>query len=150
MTTTGTATDPGAVRPALEKVFHADCFACGISRGSGLSLHFEVGPDGVAKAVWMPSETFASYPDRVHGGIVATLIDSAMVHALFARGVAGVTAELTIRYNRSVSLRHPVEISGWVESERRGIYYCRAEVRQNGALAARAGAKFMRLVRPRG
>jgi acyl-coenzyme A thioesterase PaaI-like protein len=104
-----------------------------------------VGPDGVARAAWNPSEEFKSYADRVHGGVIATLMDSAMVHALFARDVAGVTAELVIRYHHEVAFRESVHVTGWVESSRRGVFYCRAEVRQMDRLAAHATAKFMRM-----
>jgi len=122
---------------------HRDCFACGVCNGTGLNLHFEVGTDGVAAAGWQPSAAFRSYPDRVHGGVIATLLDSAMVHALFARGIAGVTAELTVRYLQSVNVLDPVRVTGWVESDRIGIHLCRAEVHQAGVLAVRASAKFM-------
>jgi acyl-coenzyme A thioesterase PaaI-like protein len=122
---------------------HLECFACGVCHGTGLHLHFEVGADGVALAVWQPSPVFRSYPDRVHGGVIATLLDSSMVHALFARGVAGVTAEMTIRYLGSVNVADPVRVTGWVESCRMGIHLCRAEVRQSGRLVVRASAKFM-------
>ena len=86
---------------------------------------------------------FRSYPDRLHGGVIATLLDSAMVHALFARGIAGVTAELTIRYLRHVSWTGPLRVTGHVVSERHGLFICRAEVHQAGLQAVRASAKFM-------
>lgn len=127
---------------ALEEL-HRDCFACGVCNHSGLNLHFDVGADGVATAVWLPSPAFRSYPDRVHGGVIATLLDSAIVHALFARGVAAVTAELTIRYLQSVNITDPVHVTGWVESNKHGVYLCSAEVHQAGLLAVRASAKFM-------
>jgi len=124
-------------------VLHRDCFACGGLNAHGLKLHFEVDANGVAAAVWQPSAEFLSYADRVHGGIIATLLDSSMVHALFAQGVAGVTAELTIRYLLGVNIDDPIHVSGWVESTRLGIYLCRAEVRQVGNLVVRASAKFV-------
>jgi len=138
MATTATEAPPGAFEQ-----LHRDCFACGVCNHGGLNLHFDVGPDGMATAVWQPSPAFRSYPDRVHGGVIATLLDSAIVHALFARGVAGVTAELTIRYLQSVSVASPVHVTGWIESSRHGVYLCCAEVHQSGALAVRATAKFM-------
>lgn len=122
---------------------HSECFACGICNHAGLNLHFDVAPTGIATAIWKPSPAFRSYPDRVHGGVIATLVDSSIVHALFAKGVTGVTAELTLRYLHSVNLVSPVDVSGWVESHRHGIYLCHAEVRQEGILAVRASAKFM-------
>lgn len=122
---------------------HHDCFACGIGNQHGLNLHFEVDQDGVATAAWEPSGDFRSYPDRVHGGVIATLLDSAIVHALFAKGVAGVTAELTIRYLHSVNINDGIQVHAWIDSVRRGIYFCRAEVFQLGLLAVRCSAKFM-------
>lgn len=146
MNTTHIATRPNAqVLSEKRKAFHPHCFACGVTHGHGLNLCFHVGTDGTASAVWIPSNGFESYPDRIHGGVIATLIDSSIVHALFARDVIGVTAELSIRYHHSVTFLEPVHVSGWVESSRRGVFYCRAEVRQKGRLAAHATAKFMRM-----
>jgi len=127
---------------------HCDCFACGVGNGKGLNLHFNTDREGVASAIWLPAGAFQSYPDRVHGGVIATLLDSAMVHALFAEGVSGVTAELTIRYLKSVNIFDPVQVSGWVEEFRHGIHFCRAEVRQTGVLAVRASAKFLAMPDP--
>jgi acyl-coenzyme A thioesterase PaaI-like protein len=127
------------------KELHRDCFACGIGHHSGLNLHFEVGADGVARAQWSPSPAFRSYPDRVHGGVIATLMDSAIVHALFAQGVMGVTAEFTIRYLNSVNVTDPVLVTGWVESKRLGVYLCCGGIHQAGLLAVRASAKFMEM-----
>ncbi len=124
---------------------HCGCFACGAGCDSGLQLKFEIGADGVAVAVWQPSASFRSYPDRVHGGVIAALLDSSIVHALFAQDVAGVTAELNIRYLRSVNLVDAVRVSGWVESERHGLYLCRADLHQGDVLAVRASAKFMKM-----
>lgn len=128
------------IAPARD--FHRYCFACGVSNTQGLSLHFEVDAQGVARAVWQPSSRFESYPGRVHGGVVATLLDSAMVHALFARGIKGVTAEMTIRYLKPVPLSQPIEVCGIVNSSRHGLHQCTAEVRQDASLVVRASAKF--------
>ena len=125
---------------------HRECFACGVCNNGGLKLHFEIDSDGVAAAVWQPSPTFQSYPDRLHGGVIATLLDSAIVHALFAKGIAGVTAELNIRYLKRVGLREPLHVCGHVDSEKHGVFLCRAQVRQGGVLAVRASAKFMAMI----
>jgi len=127
---------------------HRDCFACGGCNVHGLKLHFEVDDNGVAAADWQPSAAFLSYADRVHGGVIATLLDSSMVHALFAQGVAGVTAELTIRYLQGVNIDDPIHVSGWVVSKRHGVYVCRAELHQGAVLAVRASAKFVAMPDP--
>lgn len=128
---------------SLLQASHADCFACGVTSPNGLGLHFLVGEDGVARATWQPTPVFRSYPDRVHGGVLATLLDSAIVHALFAQGVAGVTAELNLRFLDKVDPGEPVEVTGRLENQRRGVYFCAAEVAQRGAVVVRALGKFM-------
>jgi uncharacterized protein (TIGR00369 family) len=133
-----------ADQPALQAL-HCGCFACGAANPAGLHLQYEVTADGRVTARWNPTATFRSYEDRIHGGVLATLLDSAMVHALFATGVVGVTAELTIRYLHSIQVGSPVEVSGWVKSNRFGIYLCAAEIRQAGVIAVKAAAKFMAL-----
>ena len=129
--------------PPLSQALHCGCFACGSSNPVGLRLQFEVTADGIATTTWQPTAAFRSYADRVHGGVLAVLLDSAMVHALFATGVTGVTAELTIRYLHSVAVSAPVEIRGWVKPSRHGVIPCGAELHQAGTLAVRASAKFM-------
>lgn len=132
---------------ALEGLHHG-CFACGSREGFGLHLRFDTSAGGVATAVWRPAPLFQSYPGRLHGGVIATLLDAAMVHALSARGVAGVTVEMNIRYARGVSVADPIEVTGRVESVRHGVYFCRAELLQAGGAAVRAAAKFMALSDP--
>lgn len=143
--TTAPITDGTA--EALDALHH-DCFACGVGNQSGLNLHFSVGDDGLATATWQPTAAFRSYPDRVHGGVIATLLDSAIVHALFARGIAGVTAELTVRYLRGVNITDAIRVEARVDFTRRGIYFCSAEVYQAESLAVRSSAKFMRMPTP--
>jgi len=99
--------------------------------------------DSVARATWQPSMEFRSYPDRIHGGVLATLLDSAIVHALFAQGVAGVTAELGLRFIDKVTPFDLVRVSGWVEMEHHGIYFCAAEANQGGRVVVRGKGKFM-------
>lgn len=133
-----------AISPPLAES-HRQCFACGTRNHVGLKLHFEIDRSGAASGLWKPDATFRSYPDRIHGGVLATLMDSAIVHALFARRIIGVTAELTIRYLHSVNITDEVLIRGWVAGSRHRMYECRAEVHQLGALAVRASAKFMEM-----
>jgi len=122
---------------------HCRCFACGGDNPDGLSLRFQPGPEGMVGAEWSPSPKFCSYSDRLHGGIIATLLDGAMVHALFLRGIRGVTAELTIRYATSIRVDQPLTTEGWVASVRHGIFLCQARITQSGKQCARATGKFM-------
>jgi len=128
--------------------FHHGCVVCGTGNPDGLQLRYEIDSDGVATSTWLPSMSHQSYPDRIHGGVLAMLLDSAMVHALWSKGVAGVTVEMKIRYLRSVDWFSPVRITGEVLESRHGLHFCRATVNQQGADCARADAKFLAISTP--
>jgi uncharacterized protein (TIGR00369 family) len=128
--------------PLIQEL-HRSCFACGMANPDGLNLQFSITAGGTARTTWNPSDHYKGYLDRVHGGVLATLLDSAMVHGLFAQGVAAVTAELTVRYLRPVLVDAPVHVSGWVESDAHGLSICRSEIHQADTLAVTAKAKFI-------
>jgi acyl-coenzyme A thioesterase PaaI-like protein len=50
--------------------------ACG---SGGLGLHFDAQPDGSVEGVFDCASAYQGYQDRLHGGVVATLADAAMV-----------------------------------------------------------------------
>ncbi len=122
---------------------HQACFACRPVGQGGLGLVFTVQADGAVVADWAPPPGVESFAGIVHGGLLATALDSAMVHALFARGIVARTGELTVRYRQSVRLGAQVRVVGCHRQAAHPLHYLEAEVWQDGALCARAQAKFM-------
>lgn len=122
---------------------HRGCFACRPVAQGGLGLNFHVRPDGSVEAEWLTGEGSESYRGIVHGGLQATALDSAMVHALFARGIVARTGELTVRYLRSVRTGSPCRVTGWEVEAYRVLHRLKAEIHQDGVLCAKAQAKFM-------
>lgn len=125
---------------------HPHCFACSDPAEGGLGLRFQVTADGGVGARWTCPPGGESYPGIVHGGVVATLLDAAMVHALFARGIAARTGELRIRYRIPVCIGSPVTVRAWLIRECGPLFLLRAELRQGASLCAEARAKFMQTV----
>ncbi|MDD3178816.1 MAG: PaaI family thioesterase [Opitutaceae bacterium] len=130
-------------RQSTHQRTHSHCFACGEEAGSGLGLLFRVGFDGGVTADWSCPETYRSYEGILHGGLIATLLDSAMVHALFARGIVAMTAELRVRYRHPVRLGEPVTVAARLREHYGPLYCLEAAVRQQDAICATARAKFM-------
>ena len=137
------ASKPAATTPDN----HPRCFACGRAT-DGLALAFSSTADGVT-AEFACDPCYRSYDDCLHGGIVATLLDAAMTHALFARGTTAVTARLTIQYRRPVALSVPAQITGRVTESRNPLYHVVATVEQDGRRCAEAKAVFMDRTAPR-
>jgi len=130
-------------RRATHRRAHRHCFVCGDAAPGGLGLRFSVGPDGVVATDWCSPPDYQSYDDILHGGLIVTLLDSAMVQALFARGVVARTAELRVRYHRPVRTGEPVAVAARLDRHFNSLYCLEAEVRQQAVICATAQAKFM-------
>lgn len=122
---------------------HGDCYACGDPSRGGLGLSFHTQPDGSVAASWHCPPRYQSYSGILHGGVAATLLDSAMVHALFARGILARTAELRVRYRHPIFVGKPVWIAAHEESSVGPLHRLSAEIIQDGVACASATAKFM-------
>ncbi len=59
--------------------------------------------DGRAVAEFTPPAYLQGYPDRVHGGAVATMLDEAMGWAVYGRGAWAMTARPSSRLKRIFS-----------------------------------------------
>ncbi len=127
---------------------HGACLACRDRQDGGLGLRFHSEADGSVVASFECDPKYQSYPDRLHGGIVALLLDSAMTHCLFARQIHGVTARLSIRYRHPMELEVPATIRARVLRQMKGLIELEAEIRQGDRVAARAEARFVRLPGP--
>lgn len=122
---------------------HAKCFFCGTERPAGIRLEFRESADGSVSARFEGGTAFEGYPETIHGGVVAGLLDSAMTNCLFSRGIVAVTAELTVRYLNPVRFDQPTLVTAAITGVRGPLYYMRAELAQGPRLMARAKATFM-------
>lgn len=121
------------------------CYACGVENEQG--LHMEFRREG-ARAIcdYTPCDYQQGYPGRMHGGIVATLIDEAMGWAVYGAAQWGATARLNIRYRRPVRLDVPLRVEAWIVNLRTRLIELRAELRDEaGTLLAEGDGAFMRL-----
>ena len=135
-----TTRQAGAVVPPPS---HARCIACGPDNVHSLGLVFHPLPDGGVRTHLTPSHNHEGYRGQIHGGTIATLLDAAMTHCLFARGVEAMTAELTVRYHRPVRAESEARLTAVVVSRHRYLYQLSAELRQNGRVVATATSKFL-------
>lgn len=123
------------------------CYACGAQNERGLQMEFRrEGERAVCE--YTPCDHQQGYPGRMHGGIVATMIDEAMGWAVYGAAQWGATARLSVRYRRPVRLDQVLRIEAWVTRNRGRVLELRAEVRDPaGALLAEGDGTFMKLDR---
>ncbi|MCL6437631.1 MAG: PaaI family thioesterase [Rubrobacteraceae bacterium] len=125
----------------------AYCFGCGAENPIGLHLDIEFEEGGVARALFTPQRPHSGYPNMVHGGIVATLLDEVLAQAVYNEREGAVTAKMETTFRRPLEPGETVEVRGWVESSRGRRIVSRGEIRraEDGALIAEARGVFMSL-----
>ena len=103
---------------ALELPHTAGCLVCGRENPHGLrlSLHVEEG-SGLVRAEFTPRPQHIGFEGIVHGGVLATVLDEAMVWAATWAGrrfcVAG---EISVRFRRSAGVGRALRCEARVES----------------------------------
>lgn len=113
-----------------------------------LGLQMESAADGRVVLRLAPRPELLNRRGVIHGGVLATLLDSAMARA--SRTVEGVkdlggTTDLHVQYMRPA--QGGVRVEAWVEHAAHKLCFCRGEIRNaDGALVA-AGSASLRLRR---
>lgn len=121
------------------------CYACGAHNERGLRMEFRREGDR-AVCDYTPLDYQQGYPGRMHGGIVATLIDEAMGWAVYGAERWGATARLNVRFRKPVRLDETLRVEAWITNDRSRLIELRGEVRdQSGQLLAEGEGSFMKL-----
>jgi uncharacterized protein (TIGR00369 family) len=125
------------------------CFVCGRDNGDGLRTRWvsDRTAGEVRSTVRVP-ERFNGYPGVVHGGILAALMDEAMVRTGLLEGGFDdlmVTARMEVTYRRATPTGAPLEVVGRMVQRSRTRARAEAEVRlADGTVTARAEALLAR------
>ncbi len=125
------------------------CFGCGKANPIGLRLVMTE-QDGRLTAQFTPRPEHASYGDRMHGGLISTILDEVMGEYVFRQaGIPAYTARLALRFHSAVRIGETVTASGWIVSKRGRLYSTAGCLRHaDGTLAAEANAKMMTAKQP--
>lgn len=119
------------------------CFACGGTNPIGMHLEIELG-EATARAEWTGGHDFVGWEDRLHGGILATLLDEVMAWAPSSYDAWAVTAEMTLRYRSPASPGERLTAEAHVIRRRRRIYDVRGEVRgEDGRLVLEGEGRYL-------
>ncbi len=82
------------------------CIGCDPQHPFGLRLRFYETEEGLL-CRWKPDEEFQGYPDVLHGGIQATLLDEIAGWLVYIKlETTGVTKKIEVEYFRPVRISH--------------------------------------------
>lgn len=120
------------------------CFVCGEKNPSGLHLKFSI-HEGKALSEFVPQKTHQGYKDIVHGGIISTLIDEAMVKTALLQGIPAITAEITVRFKNPLMVGEKATVVASIEKMNKKIIETSAVVKKtDNTLIAEGHAKLLR------
>jgi uncharacterized protein (TIGR00369 family) len=121
----------------------AGCYVCGSANPRGLGVRFDH-EDAVVTAQFVPHPDHCGYNDRVHGGVMAALLDEVMGWApSVVKRRFCVAAEIIIRYLKPLPIGHPVTVRGEMTADRGRVWEARGEiVDELGTVYARGTGKY--------
>ena len=125
------------------------CIVCGMDNPVGLKAQFYNMEDGSVMTPFQYRAEHQSFPQRVHGGLVATMLDELGLRAMWAKGseeVFGVTMSLEVKYRKPVPYNEPLVGRGIVERETpKFSTICLEIYDEYGNILANGIAKYIKL-----
>ncbi len=125
------------------------CMVCGTENVFGLRAEFfELDADELL-AIFEPRDEHQSYPGRLHGGVVAAILDETIGRAIMMRhagDVWGVAVELTTRYKKPVPLGQAIRVIGRITRDTSRIFEGTGEILlEDGSVAVEGRGKYLRV-----
>ena len=130
----------------MELPHTAGCLVCGRQNPHGLRLSLHVDEaTGVVRTDFTARAEHIGFEGIVHGGVLATVLDEAMVWAATWAGrrfcVAG---EMTVRFRRTAGVGRPLSVEAAVESNRARLIQTTGLVTDAaGGVVAEATGKYV-------
>jgi acyl-coenzyme A thioesterase PaaI-like protein len=130
-----------------ENSLHRNCFACGANNGMGLGLKFYKHEDGTVFGNFFADPKFEGYSGIIHGGIVATLLDSAMTHCLLMKDIPALTGRLSIKYSTPIRTGTVVKLEARIVDQFHEMFILEGKAWVDGKRVASAEAKYRSMER---
>lgn len=125
------------------------CVICGMDNPVGLKAQFYNMEDESVMTVFKYKEEYQSFPQRVHGGIIAAMLDELGLRALWAKKSEeefGVTMSLNIKYRKPVPYNEVLIGKGMVKKETSKFLTAETEIfDKKGNLLANAEVNYIKL-----
>lgn len=89
------------------------CFVCGRDNPQGLKIavRYNEGDMAAATELSLPKE-YQGWTDVIHGGILATLLDEMMAHAVWRFAGPGVTLGMEVRFHKPLKPGEKIRVRG--------------------------------------
>jgi uncharacterized protein (TIGR00369 family) len=122
------------------------CYVCGKENPAGLGVVFEINKGSrIISAKFTPSDIYQGYEGIVHGGILTTLLDEAMVKLTVGLGIPAVTAEMMVKFKAPAAPGEELLVSGKLTRETNKLIQAEARIERGTVVIAEAKGKLLRI-----
>jgi acyl-coenzyme A thioesterase PaaI-like protein len=124
------------------------CFVCGVDNEHGLKARFYENDEGELEAYINLGDAVQGYPDRMHGGVAASILDEAISRAIFIidESTWGVTTDLHLKYRNPLPLNCELKVLCRITRDTRLLYEGTGEIyTPKGKVAVSAKAQYMKI-----
>jgi len=129
----------------MELIDDGYCFVCGQKNPIGLKLDFHFNGKTITTE-FIPKKEHQGYFNIVHGGIISTLLDEAMVKLAIAMGMPAVTAQMDIRLKGALSVRQKIIVEAEILKDTRKLLEAYAKaVTEDDTIIAEARGKLIKV-----
>jgi uncharacterized protein (TIGR00369 family) len=120
------------------------CFACGKKNHCGLKLSFSYS-NGKLTFDFIPDKIYQGYKDIIHGGIITTVLDEAMIQAAIAEGILPVTAEINVRFKKPLMANEKTIVEAEIIRKSSRLIEAQSSLlkKSDGTIIAEASAKLI-------
>jgi uncharacterized protein (TIGR00369 family) len=124
------------------------CLVCGLKNPFGLHTTFYELDNKELLAIFQPREEHQSYPGRLHGGIISTILDETIGRSIMMQSegeIWGVTIELQIRFKKPVPLGEELRVIGRITKNSSRFFEGTGELLlHDGSVAAEGHGKYLK------
>lgn len=129
--------------PELRDTTH--CYVCGRDNPAGLRVDLMVDRERRTIAGrFTPLPEHEGWEGIVHGGIIAALLDEAMVKLASQLGMRAMSAEITIKFRAPAAPGEELAVSGMIVRDAGRLVEAEAAVARGDTIVAEATGKLLR------
>lgn len=105
------------------------CFVCGKQNPRGLQIKVRYLPaESAAETELALPREFQGWAEVIHGGILATLLDEMMAHAVWHFAGPGVTISMEVRFHQPLKPQEVIRVRGVMTSPNGSRRHAEAEI----------------------
>lgn len=122
------------------------CMICGLENTYGVRASFYNMEDGSVGGLFTFRDEHQSYPGRVHGGMLATMIDELAGRVLWVDSpeLVGVTMDINVKYKKPVPYGVPLKGIGTMTERLSRAYKAKCRIMDmDGTVLAEGEAKYL-------